>query len=156
MNKQTPTLPFQSGQDEGMVNPLEEYILICRRRLWLIVSFMMGCAGVAAVWSYMLTPIYQSKATVVIEREGAGPLERDKYSLQDISPEYFQTHFELMKSRQVLQRTARLLDLSKQPEYQPQRSAIEDALSAMLPDAILNFLKPKERAGKTTDEEKED
>src|SRR5437588_646830 len=113
MNKKTPTLAFQSAIDDGMANPLEEYIMIFRRRAWMIVGVMVGCGVVAAAWSYMQTPIYQSKATVVIDREGSSPLEREKYSSQDISPEYFQTHFELMKSRQVLQRAAQHLELSK-------------------------------------------
>src|SRR6476661_2078024 len=91
--------PFQADADSVM-NPLEEYITIFRRRFWLIVSLTVLCAILAAVWSYLQTPIYQAKATVVIEREGAGALEKDKYP-QDLSTEYFQTHFELMKSRQV-------------------------------------------------------
>ena len=148
--------PFQADADSVM-NPLEEYITIFRRRFWLIVSLTVLCAILAAVWSYLQTPIYQAKATVVIEREGAGALEKDKYP-QDLSPEYFQTHFELMKSRQVLQRTARLLDLANQPEYLPQRSNIKEIMTAVLPTA---FLVPSKRhkaddTGVSEEEEKED
>jgi polysaccharide biosynthesis transport protein len=157
MNQKTDPVKFQSFYGDGAENPLEEYITICRRRWRLIVGFTVGCAVVAAVWSYLQTPIYQAKSTVVIEREGAGALEKDKYNPQDISPEYFQTHFELMKSRQVLQRTARLLELSNQPEYRPQRSAIKEIVCAILPEAFLEFLKPKDDdAGVPDEEEKED
>lgn len=155
MNQKTDLVQFQSLQGDRTENPLDEYITICRRRWRLIVSFAVGCALVAAVGSYLQTPIYQAKATIVIDREGSGPLERDKYTSQDISPEYFQTHFELMKSRQVLQRTAQLLDLSKQREYQPQRSAIQEAVQAILPVTISELWKSTGDITKVTDEEKE-
>jgi polysaccharide biosynthesis transport protein len=158
MNQKTDFVSSQPFHADGAINPLEEYITIFRRRFWLIASVTVGCAVFAAVWSYLQTPIYQAKATFVIEREGAGALERDKYNPQDLSPEYFQTHFELMKSRQVLQRTARLLDLANQPEYRPQRSKIKDIVKAILPEA---FLAPSKKlradgAGVSEEEARED
>lgn len=158
MNQKTNLMrpqPFQADETE---NPLEEYITICRRRWRLIVSFTVGCVIVAAIWSYLQTPIYQAKATVVIEREGAGAFEKDKYNPQDISPEYFQTHFELMKSRQVLQRTARLLDLSNNPEYRPKQSPSKGIVRAILPTPVLEFFRPKNNddAGIPDEEEQED
>lgn len=157
MDQKMDLVKFKSLQGDRVESPLDEYIIICRRHWLLIVSFAVGCAGVAVVWSFLQTPIYQAKATVVIEREGAGALERDKYNPQDISPEYFQTHFELMKSRQVLQRTARLLDLSNQREYQPQRSAVNEMVHFIMQKAFLEYVKPTEDdTGISDEEEKED
>ena len=58
--------------------PLPIMLGACRRRVWLIVAFVVGFAGVAAVWSFIQTPLYQAKATVVVEqvgteRSGKGP-----------------------------------------------------------------------------------
>jgi polysaccharide biosynthesis transport protein len=158
MNQNTDLFKSQPFQGDRAVNPLEEYITVFRRRLWLIVSLTVGGAVVATVWSYLQTPIYQAKATVVIEREGAGALERDKYNPQDLSPEYFQTHFELMKSRQVLQRAARLLDLPNQPEYRSQRSKIREMMIAVLPAGFLVPSKTQKAddAVVSEEEEKED
>lgn len=155
MNKQMEILPLHSTHAESLENPLEEYIAVCQRRWSLIVGFAVGCAGLAAAWSYMQTPIYQSKATVVIEREGSSPLEREKYSSQDVSPEYFQTHFELMKSRQVLQRTAQLLELSKHSEYQPQPSPIKEAFLGVVPPSLRGLFTLAADA-KASEEAKED
>ena len=136
-------LNFSHSLGTGRVNPLEEYVNILRRRFWLVAGFAVGCAVVAAIWSYSTTPVYQGKATVVIEREGPGALDRDKSIPQDISPEYFQTHFELMKSRQVLQRTAQLLDLQNQPEYQAQPSRFKATVYSLLPAFLVEVLEPK-------------
>src|SRR5687767_10800742 len=94
---------LQSTQGYGVENTLAEYVSICRRRIWLILAMAMGFALAAAILSYMQAPIYEAKATVVIEQEGPHSLEKDRYYPQDNTPEYFQTHFELMKSRKVLQ-----------------------------------------------------
>lgn len=105
---------------------LSEYLSICWRHRWLILSVAASFGIGAAVWSFFQMPIYQAKATVVIENLGPGALERDKSYYPDNSPEYFQTHFELMKSHQVLQRTARLLKLSDRPEYQSKPLPIKE------------------------------
>ena len=113
MNRLTEAIPFQSVRAEGPENTLAEYVNSFKRRAWLIVACALGCAGAAAAWSFIQTPMYQSKATVVIEGEGPGGIERDKvYRQADLSPEYFQTQFELMKSHFVLQRTSEFLHLS--------------------------------------------
>ena len=157
MNRHTEAIPFQSVRAEGPETTLAEYANICKRRAWLIVACALGCAGVAAVWSFMQTPLYQAKATVVIEGEGPGGIERDKvYHQADLSPEYFQTQFELMKSHFVLQRTSELLHLSEQPEYRPRPSAVKATIIAMMPAAISESWKPEKETPRMSPEEFEE
>ena len=127
---------LQPRGTDGTDNTIIEYLNICWRRRWLIVVLAIGAATVAATWSYLQTPIYQSKATVVIEQQGPGALERDKSYYYDVTPEYFQTHFELMKSHRVLQQTARLLDLPQRADYRPQPSKTKEWLSNSLPQFL--------------------
>jgi succinoglycan biosynthesis transport protein ExoP len=100
---------------------------------------------------------YQAKATVVIDNPTPGGLDKDKSFYPDNSPEYFQTHFELMKSHFVLQRTARLLDLAERPEYQPKPSAIKQFLKSLLPDSVLAFVRrlPKKKHVDSVDDAEE-
>jgi capsular exopolysaccharide synthesis family protein len=115
---------------------LHEYLVACRRHKWLIVLVVVSFTVAAAAWSLLQTPLYLAKATVVIENQGQGWLDRDKPSYLDNSPEYFQTHFELLKSHLVLQRTAQLIKLADRPEYQPQPSAITNFFKKALPRPI--------------------
>ena len=78
MNRLTEAIPFQSVRAEGPENTLAEYVNSFKRRAWLIVACALGCAGAAAAWSFIQTPMYQAKATVVIEGEGPEGIERDK------------------------------------------------------------------------------
>ncbi len=126
-------IPFQSTQGDGPETALVDYARACRRRIKLIVACAVGCAVVAAVWSLMQTPLYQSKATVVVNQEGPSALDKDRGYNPDLTPEYFQTQFELMKSHHVFQRTAQLLHLSERPEYKPNPSALSSLLGGLLP-----------------------
>ena len=137
-------------------NTFNEYGAACKHHIWLI-ALVAGCFAVtAAVWSLLLTPIYQAKATVVIENQGPEGLEKDKSNYPDNSPEYFQTHFELLKSHHVLQQTAHLLKLSDRPEYQPQPSAVDNFLKKVLPSSIQDFWQPKQNNGSQSAEEAEE
>lgn len=109
-------------------HPLQEYSDACRQHVWLIVLCAVLSGVAAAVLSFWQTPVYQSRATVGIESPAQGALDRDKSSYLDNSPEYFQTHFELLKSRQILRRTADLLKLSHRPEYQAPPRDLENVL----------------------------
>jgi capsular exopolysaccharide synthesis family protein len=135
MDRNADFTPFQSAQGEGQETALADYVGACRRRVWLIVALAVGFAGVAAVWSLIQTPLYQAKATVVVEQEGQSALEKDRGYNPDLSPEYFQTQFELMKSHHVFQRTAQLLHLSEQPEYKSKPSALWSMLGGIMPAA---------------------
>jgi capsular exopolysaccharide synthesis family protein len=105
----------------------------------------------------MQTPIYQARATVVIEREGPDAIEREKsYFQSDVSPEYFQTQFELMKSHLVLQRTAQVLHLSDRPEYRPQQSAMKSMFLSMVPAAIRDARGANNEVAGLPSEEAED
>lgn len=135
---------------------LNEYTTTLWRWRWLILSLAAACAATALGWSYLQTPIYQAKATIVIEQEGPGILERDRYHPMDVSPEYFQTHFELMKSYEVLQRTARRLHLADRPDYQSSPAFGETTFSNLLPDVAKTWWKQRSGAEVTSKDANEE
>ena len=155
MNTKTDIITSHSVEADGEEYVLADYVKACRGRRWLIVALTVGIAGTAAVWSVMQQPVYQAKATVVVEQEGPSALERDIYHPTDVAPEYFQTQFELMKSRLVLQRTAQILHLTDRPEYNPQPSPVNLRIIGMMPAAVREFWAP-EKGKETSPEEREE
>ncbi|WP_447987239.1 GumC family protein [Nitrospira sp. Nam74] len=113
----------------------ENLLGIVLRRFWLVVASVLLCGAVAAIWSYRQAPVYKSVATVVVEREEPASLERvGSYFL---IPEYYQTHFELLKSPGVIEEAARHLELSQWPEYmQKPPSEFEQWVSRTLPSFL--------------------
>jgi polysaccharide biosynthesis transport protein len=147
-----PTHPRRLQQYQDDLS-LIDYFNIFRGRIWLIVGMGLTCALLAGVWSYLIHPIYQAQATVVIEQESPGGLERGNSYYHDVSPEYFQTHFELMKSHAVLEQTAHKLHLADQPEYRSHPANETFDGRRLLPEAIRVLLDPKQAPPKTESEE---
>ncbi len=147
MTRGDDSIVLQSVDSDGHDTVLNEYADACWRRIWLIVAMAVGCAGAAAGWSFMQIPQYQAKATVVVEQVGSSGFEYDRgYRQSDLSPEYFQTQFELMKSHYVFQRTAQLLHLSEQPEYKQKSSLLSSLVGDTQPAAVTGVLRQEESA----------
>jgi len=109
--------------------PLSEYLDLCRRRVWLIVTLALATAGLAATWSFLQIPIYQARAGIVIEKRAPhvlqteGQSDRGKVRIEEI-----ETHVKLMKSYPLLKETGDRINLLAQPEYQEKKSRLGDLL----------------------------
>jgi len=108
----------QSPEVDESVN-IMEYIAVLRQRMWLIVSLAVVCAGMAAVRSYIQTPIYQSSAQIVIEPRDPKVIDAQlQQEYGSSGGEKIETHMKLMTSYPVLEEVVNKLNLSQQPEYQ--------------------------------------
>lgn len=117
--------PFQpisfQVSDEQKLELLEHWRSI-RKRKWAILGVGLAAAVVAGAISFALTPIYQSTATVQIEQGQSKIVSiEDIYSGGMQAKEHYQTQVEILKGREVAERTAKALKLWEQPEYDPRR-----------------------------------
>lgn len=140
-------MTFRSAtEEERSSSVLQSYLTICKRRWWVIGVCAIGAAVLAAGWSFYVKPIYQAKATVVIQQEGGDGLERERGRVLDASPEYVQTHFELLRSHHVLKETAARVKLSEQVEYRGFSDASGESRSVSLRktiDQMIGVAPPK-------------
>ena len=88
---------------------LLEYWRSVLKRKWAILGLGMVVALVAAIFAYSLTPVYRSTATVLIE-----PGKVKVVSIEDVYTsnqlQGIQTQTEILKSREIAERTARALE----------------------------------------------
>lgn len=107
---------------------LIDLLMVLRQRWWIIALCMACCAVIVALWSHFQAPGFESTATVLIEQEHQGPLQKSDRTLADLSPDYYETHFELLKSRRVLVKAAEELKLLDRAEYLTSAGWLERAL----------------------------
>lgn len=109
--------------DEHKLELLEHWRSI-KMRKWPILGLAAVAAVVATAVSLAMTPIYQATATVQIE-SGPGKLVsiQDIYSAGAQVKEHYQTQVEILKSREVAERTVRALKLWQHPEFDPLRGS---------------------------------
>ena len=114
-------LGFQVSEEQKL--ELLEYWRSILKRKWLILGLGLVAAVVAAVVSLAIAPSFQSTATVLIEAGKGKILSFDDIYAGAQQREHYQTQVEILKSREVAERTVRALELWKHPGYDPRKAA---------------------------------
>jgi len=101
---------------------LLEYWRSILKRKWAILALALVVAVVASVVAYALSPVYQASATVLIEAGKMKVLSIDDVYSNNQRSEHYQTQIEILKSRDVAERTARVLKLWDHPGFDPRKA----------------------------------
>ena len=97
------------------------------RRKWHILIFVLAVTSVAFLLVKQLTPVYKASATILIESDQANVVSIEEvYGLNSGNQQYYDTQFEILRSRPVAETAVRNLNLMDQQRTQ-QADADEDA-----------------------------
>jgi len=120
--------PEHSGSSIADQIDLQHYLRILRKHKWAITLFTALITCLAAYYAYTATPIYRSTSTLLIEsqNEGVTPFE-DLLAGDTTNTEYYQTQFELLKSRELAKRVIDKLGLQAHPEFLPRSEITNEA-----------------------------
>src|SRR5437762_1984503 len=114
---------------DGRVH-VSDYLKLVRKHRWLIGGLFIVTVVTVAVWTFTQTPQYEGVATVLIEPEPPKVLN----SIQDVSAvapgqDYYQTQYQIMRSRAV---SARVIDALHLKQRMPWLATANDASGALL------------------------
>ncbi|MGH8431275.1 MAG: Wzz/FepE/Etk N-terminal domain-containing protein, partial [Solimonas sp.] len=127
-----PLLPEPLGHepDNDEINLLE-YWQILRERQWLVVGVTAAVAMLALVLTLLATPVFRAGSTLQIERDTMQVLEfqglQPTESPYDI--DFYQTQYELLKSRSLAQRVVQDLRLVEHPQFAKTMAAVDEAFN---------------------------
>ncbi|KZY96352.1 hypothetical protein A3746_10940 [Oleibacter sp. HI0075] len=120
---------------------LSHYWQVIRRQLKKIILFSAIITVIAVLVALAITPVYRATATILIEAEEAKVLSIEEvYGLGSASDEYYQTQFEILKSRELAKRTVLELGLIDNPEFNPAHPANKKSFS--IKEMILGEAEP--------------
>ena len=130
--------------DEDTINLREYWNVILKRKGTVLTFFAIVVVAVMTA-TFLMTPIYRASLTLqidrqeakVVEYQGVTPME----SPQD-SREFYQTQYEVLKSRSLAQRVIDQLNLTEHPEFNKKQEA-----SPFM--ALLAFTQSEEADGQT-------
>ncbi|EEB79447.1 capsular exopolysaccharide family protein [marine gamma proteobacterium HTCC2148] len=113
----------QSAQ--GMRVPLGDEVIDLARYLrailhykWPIIGLGFALTLLAGLWVYTLEPIYRASASIVMETQEANVVNVEQvYTMGHQGYDYYQTQFEILKSRSLAERVVRKLNLHKHPYF---------------------------------------
>ena len=103
----------EPDRDEAKLD-LRKYLWLLFRHRWLILGASGLCVGVGLVTTLLTTPVYRATTTIQIDREVAKVVSQGE-DVQQVdngqSAEFYQTQYELLKSRSLAERVAKALNL---------------------------------------------
>ena len=128
-----PMQPQQEFEPEAPSVPLSHYLWVLRRHLWKIVAFVASCVLATAVVSARLQPIYESTATVDVDRQAPQEVvgqDSARSSAPNDADQFLATQVKLIQSDSVLRPVAEqfhLLDSEEQLKGMSPEKAQETA-----------------------------
>jgi uncharacterized protein involved in exopolysaccharide biosynthesis len=102
---------------------LLDYVKLLRRHRWLFAVVFLLTVVTVAVWTYTQVPLFQATATVLIEPQAPKVLNIQEVTSLGGGYEYYQTQYELIKSRAVVERAIAALRLK---DRMPELAAARD------------------------------
>ena len=97
---------------------IKEYLRVLIKNKWMIafITAITTCLAIAYVTS--ATPIYQASSTLLIEGDQNNVVSiQELYGFDASDTDYFQTQFEILKSRELAEKIVDKLGLTEHPDF---------------------------------------
>lgn len=108
--------------DDDIID-LRQYFRVLNRYKWGILGLAIAMSVLVGVVTFSMTPIYNAQATLLIESSDAEVVSIEEvYGLESASDEYFQTQFEILKSRSLIGETIKKAKLLSNKTFSPEKS----------------------------------
>lgn len=126
---------------------LLDYLKVLQKRKWLILAIFAIVLTVTAVGIFTVKPVFRGTATIQIDKENPQIVDfREIFTVSAWDTDYYQTHYQILASRQLAKRVIHSLNISEHPEFLPGpetplqkvKSCVMNPLSR-LKSTVLNF-----------------
>lgn len=119
---------YESDESPMTQIDFQDYLRTLRKHKWLIILFSGVVSGLAGYYAYTATPIYQSTSTLLIESQGNNLVQFEELvGLNTENQDYYQTQFELLRSRGLAVRVLNHMNLWNHPELSPEAMTVQQA-----------------------------
>ena len=124
---------------------LYDYLLILRKHLWLILSFMLAVVTLVSIATFRMQPVYVANAKIEIDRENTNVLPfpgADSYDYMMDVDNYIETQARILTSETLALQTIRNSGLAGAPEL----SSDDVPSEAIATGSLANQKRPPEIA----------
>ena len=146
----------QQDADEDIID-LTHYFRVINQSKWRIFSLSIVITFLVALIVLSMTPIFKATSSLLIESEETNIVSIEQvYGLDSSKKEYFETQYEILKSRHIAEKVVDKLDLGNNPIFvemlnEGEASFINDIKASI--KGVLTFL-PQKDAEPLSEEEK--
>ncbi len=124
--------PQQAGMDDDFID-LGRLLRAVLHYKWGILGLAFAITLITSLWVYTVDPVYRASASVVIESQDVNVVNVERvYSAGWRDYDYYQTQFEILKSRNLAERVVRKLQLHEHSFFAPDKEVEEEGFSLSL------------------------
>ncbi|MEW6003565.1 MAG: polysaccharide biosynthesis tyrosine autokinase, partial [Nitrospirota bacterium] len=108
---------IRAGEREREEIHLRDYLNVVLKRKSIVFIFSIAVVILTIVLSLMMTPVYKATTVVRIDKESPNILSFKGVQIDSPGADYYQTQFEIMKSRNMAERVIRNLHLAENKDF---------------------------------------
>ncbi len=123
---------------------LLEYWRVIVKRKWVVVTFGGALILFVGILSFLATPIYKAKTTLLIEEESSRILSIEDefgYQRRAVDLRFYNTQLKLLKSKSLAERVARKMNLLSRPEFGAGKKPKKSFFAS-----LKGFISPKKKS----------
>jgi len=103
--------------EQAVLQDARQYLAMLHKRRGIILTSLGLCLAVAVLYNYTIRPVYQATTQILIDRDTPNVLpNKELVELVQGGMDYYQTQYQLLKSRTLAERVVERLNLQQHPE----------------------------------------
>jgi succinoglycan biosynthesis transport protein ExoP len=107
-------------EEEREINLLN-YLRVLRKRMWMIIAVFFIVLITTAIGVLTVRPVYRGTATIRIDKESLQIVDfREIFTVSAWDTDYYQTHYQILASRQLARKVINALNISEHPQFLPE------------------------------------
>jgi len=103
---------------------LRDYLNVILKRKSIVAIFLSAVVILTIVFSLMVTPMYIATTVVRIDKESPNILTFKGVQIDSSAADYYQTQYEILKSRNMAERIIRHLNLTDNQDFLPPKDTL--------------------------------
>lgn len=129
--------PYFPNTDDGAGEQgfdFRRYIRVALKYRWMITGIVLTSLLIAAVVTFLMTPIYRATASIQIDREAMNIVKMDGVQPEEGAGgmEFYQTEYELLASRALADRVSTTLGLGNSDAFNKRQKSLIDVMWSLL------------------------
>lgn len=133
------------SRDDLIEIDLGAIMMALRKRKGFIFFWTAFVTALAVGYCYVAPPVYRATATLLIESEQNNIVQiQELYGLDSRDQDYFQTQYEMLKSKDLATKVVEKLGLVDNDEFNAHKSIVDDVLLPLIQQLMGSVIKPAE------------
>jgi polysaccharide biosynthesis transport protein len=118
---------------------LRDYLRVILKRRWLIAAVFLVLVASVTISNLLMDPVYQATTQILIDKENPNVVNVEEVlGMNAADREYYQTQYEILKSKSLALKVIKDLDLKNSPEFAPKNGGF--SLTAVT-SSVLEWIK---------------